>query len=73
MVKKTRDKVTIKIPKELYNSLQKIIENTGFSSVTEFITFAMRSLVSGKSLEKEELSSEEIKKVRERLKALGYI
>lgn len=65
-----RDKVTIKIPRPLYKNLQKIIEGTGFSSVTEFATFVLRDIASGRT---EELSSEEISKIKEKLKKLGYI
>ena len=67
---KKRDKVTIKIPRPLYKNLQKIIDDTGFSSVTEFVTFVLRDIVSDSS---EELTKEEIVKVRERLKNLGYL
>ena len=72
MVKKA-SKVTIKIPRELYKNLQKLIENTGFSSVTEFISFTMRTIASGKTLENEGLTQEEVEKIRKRLKVLGYI
>ncbi|HID20738.1 MAG TPA: CopG family transcriptional regulator, partial [Methanophagales archaeon] len=49
-------------------------EGTGFSSVTEFIVFVMRSLASsGKIKEEDELTEEEVKAVRERLRRLGYI
>jgi hypothetical protein len=41
------DKVTIKIPRELYQKLGQMIGGTGFASVTEFIVFVMRSLASG--------------------------
>jgi Arc/MetJ-type ribon-helix-helix transcriptional regulator len=69
----TNDRVTIKIPKPLYDNLQKLIEGTGFSSVTEFIVYAMRSLASTKSGNKpDDLSSEEIQSIKERLKKLGY-
>ena len=61
------DKVTIKIPRELYEKLQGIIEGTGFSSVTEFIVFVMLSLASSGKIKEEE---EEVKK---RLRALGYL
>lgn len=67
---KTRDKVTIKIPRPLYKNLQKVIEETGFSSVTEFVIFVLRDVVSGSE---KELSSQEILKIREKLKKLGYI
>jgi len=69
-----KNKVTIKIPRELYNKLAEIIEDTGFSSVTEFIVYAMRNIVSGGRIKDEDkLTEEEVKKVRERLKRLGYL
>jgi Arc/MetJ-type ribon-helix-helix transcriptional regulator len=68
------DKVTMKIPRELYEKLREMIEGTGFSSVTEFIVFVMRSLASsGKIKEEDELTEEEVKAVRERLRRLGYL
>lgn len=68
------DKVTIKIPKELYENLQSMIKGTGFSSVTEFIVFVMRSLAAGGNIKTEDkLTEEEVKAIRERLKKLGYL
>ena len=68
------NKVTIKIPRELYKTLKGIIKDTGFSSVTEFIVYAMRNIASGGRLKGEDrLTEEEVKKVRERLRKLGYI
>ena len=68
------NKVTIKIPRELYQKLRKIIASTGFSSVNEFIVFVMRSVASGGEISSEDqLTAEEIKAVRERLKRLGYL
>ncbi|MCK4476444.1 MAG: ribbon-helix-helix protein, CopG family [Methanophagales archaeon] len=68
------DKVTIKIPRELYEKLRVMIEGTGFSSVTEFIVFVMRSLASsGKIKEEDTLTEEEVKAIRERLRRLGYL
>ncbi len=67
-------KVTIKIPRELYEKMREMIEGTGFSSVTEFIVFVMRNLASsGKIKEEDKLTEEEIKAVRERLRRLGYL
>jgi metal-responsive CopG/Arc/MetJ family transcriptional regulator len=70
---KKHSKVTIKIPSELYDNLANRIKNTGFVSVTEFITFTLRTIVSGKSDKEDNLSEKEIKMVKDRLKALGYI
>jgi Arc/MetJ-type ribon-helix-helix transcriptional regulator len=68
------DKVTIKIPRELYEKLREMIEGTGFSSVTEFIVFVMRNLASsGKLKEEDKLTDEEVEAVRERLRRLGYL
>jgi hypothetical protein len=38
--------VTIKIPRQLYEKLQVIIGGTGFHSVTEFVVYVLRDLVS---------------------------
>jgi len=68
------DKVTIKIPRELYNKLVPMIEGTGFSSVTEFIVFVMRSIISGEAIKvTDQLTEDEIASVRERLIKLGYL
>jgi len=69
-----QDKVTIKIPRELYQKLSQMIEGSGFSSVTEFIVFVMRSLASsGEIRGADKLTEEEVGAVRERLRRLGYL
>jgi len=73
-VKTEKDKVTIKIPRPLYENLSKIIEGGGFNSVTEFIVYILRDLISSRSVKKElSLSQEEIELVKKRLKSLGYL
>jgi len=78
------DKVTLKIPKPLYDKLKSIIENTGYSSVTEFVVFVLRDLVSSEEIQQtkkkgkssneiETLTEEEVKAIKKRLKNLGYI
>ena len=67
-------KVTIKIPRELYRTLKNMTEGTGFSSVTEFIVFVMRSVAStGDLKEQDALTAEEVRSIRGRLKRLGYL
>ncbi len=69
-----QDRVTIKIPRELYQKLSQMIEGSGFSSVTEFIVFVMRSLASsGEIGGVDKLTEEEVRAVRERLRRLGYL
>jgi len=68
------DKVTIKIPRNLYKKLKDIIADTGFSSVNEFIVYCMRDIATiGKLDQADKLTEEEITLVKQRLKKLGYI
>lgn len=59
------DTVTLKIPRPLYLRLQKLIEGTGFRSVTEFVLFVMRDLAGGEE--------QDLHVVRRRLEELGYL
>ena len=68
-------KVTLKIPRPLYEQLGKIIEGSGFRSVNEFIVYVLRGLVSlqGEGTRKEEgLTKDEVEAIKRRLKQLGY-
>jgi hypothetical protein len=50
------------------------VAGTGFSSVTEFIVFVMRTLATSGEIEPEDrLTVEEVRKIRDRLKRLGYL
>jgi Arc/MetJ-type ribon-helix-helix transcriptional regulator len=67
-------KVTIKIPKPLYDNLKEIIGDTGFNSVTDFIVYVLRDIASSrKRAEDELLTKDEIRLIRDRLKSLGYL
>ena len=49
-VDKYKDKkVTIKIPRILYNKLSTIVSDSGFNSVTDFIIYVLRDLLSTSS------------------------
>ena len=68
------DKVTIKIPRPLYNKVQQLIEESGFNSATDFIVYVLRDVISetGKE-EHEEFSPEEVTALKQRLRNLGYL
>ena len=73
-------KVTIKIPRILYNRLAGIVEGSGFNSVTDFIVYVLRDLASTRAesqlrepMQDSDLNREEIKAIRKRLKSLGYL
>ena len=67
------DKVTIKIPRPLYNKLRDIIEDSGFSSVNEFIVYVLRDLIALHKADEDKLTPQEIKLLKGRLKKLGYL
>ena len=77
---KQSDKVTIKIPRALYDRLAKIVEGSGFNSVTDFVVYVLRDLAANQlqkqttpEPEKEALTNEEIEAIRKRLRSLGYL
>ncbi len=73
-MKDGKKKVTIKIPKPIYDNLSEIIEGSGFNSVTEFIVYVLRDLISSRPVKKEpSLTRGEIEMVKKRLKSLGYL
>jgi metal-responsive CopG/Arc/MetJ family transcriptional regulator len=69
-----QERVTIKIPKPLYNRISEIIVDTGFSSVTDFIVYVMRDVIAMRSVNSStQLNQSEIESIRQRLKSLGYL
>ena len=67
-----RDKVTLKIPRPLYERLKLVIMDSGFSSVNEFVVYVLRDLMSTGLEERGELTRDETDVIRKRLKNLGY-
>jgi len=68
-----KDKVTLKIPRPLYDNLNETIKGSGFNSVTEFVAYVLRDLLSSRSEKEPALTKEEIEAVRKRLRSLGYL
>lgn len=67
-------KVTIKIPRPLYNSLRMLIENSGFNSVNDFVVYILRDIAAlTKSDAGGQFETEEIESIKERLRNLGYL
>ncbi len=67
-----QDRVTLKIPRPLYNKLKTVLEGSGFGSVNEFVIYVLRDLLSSKEAMVSDPSAKEIESIRERLKNLGY-
>ena len=75
-------KVTIKIPRALYRRLRDIIQDSGFNSVTDFIVYVLRDVASSEEARKgapgpppdrAQLTVQEVEKLKQRLKNLGYL
>ena len=70
---KEKDKVTIKIPRPLYEKLKVILEGSGYNSVTDFVVFVLRDLVATSLRADEKLSERDVDVIKRRLKDLGYL
>ena len=73
---KKRKYTTVSLPTPLVNKIKERIKDTGFKSVSDYVTFVLREILS--SLEEEEekkklFSKEEEEKIKKRLRLLGYI
>ena len=66
---------TISIPTPLAAKIKKRIEGTGFNSLSSYVTYVLREVISGieEGQDEEAFSKEDEEKVKERLRALGYL
>jgi len=71
-VSEDKVKLEITIPKNLYEKLKEKYEEAGFKDINEFIVFVLEQLLE-ETPGGETLTPEEEEKVKERLRALGYI
>ncbi|HDI86209.1 MAG TPA: CopG family transcriptional regulator [Candidatus Korarchaeota archaeon] len=64
---------TISIPVPLYEKVKKMIEGTGFSSVSDYVTYVLRELVASYEESKLDFTREDEERIKRRLRALGYL
>ncbi len=64
-----KDKTIISIPKHLAENIKETIKDTDFRSISEYTTFILRLML----YENAEVEKINEKKIKERLKSLGYI
>jgi Arc/MetJ-type ribon-helix-helix transcriptional regulator len=66
---------TISIPTPLADKIKKQIEDTGFNSLSSYVTYILRQTIS--SIEQDDrdkgLTKDEEEKIKERLRNLGYL
>jgi len=64
---------TVSIPTSLYKRIEEKIKDSEIKSVSSYVTKVLRESLSKEQASAEALSKEDEEKVKERLKALGYI
>jgi metal-responsive CopG/Arc/MetJ family transcriptional regulator len=64
---------TVSIPTSLFKKIEEVIKGTEISSVSSYVTKILRENLSKDQRKQEVFSKEDEEKVKERLKALGYI
>ena len=72
------DKVTIKIPRALYDKIRGAVAGSGFSSPTDFVVYVLRDVlgemhVQRKNGEARDANHAETEAIRNRLRDLGYL
>ena len=67
---------TVSIPTPLAENIRNRIEGTGFNSISSYVTYILRQVLSSMDEENADTSKmrkEDEKEVKRRLKALGYL
>ncbi|MFQ6118705.1 MAG: hypothetical protein ACE5KE_02330 [Methanosarcinales archaeon] len=65
---------TVSIPTPLFNKIKERIEDTGFTSVSSYVTYVLREIISEEAeVQGEPFSPEDEERVKQRLRALGYL
>ncbi len=70
------DYTTVSIPKPLAEKIKERMKGTGFSSVSSYVTYVLRQVLSSiqeEEREKQAFSKDEEETVKQRLRDLGYI
>jgi len=73
-VKDEKKFTTISIPTPLAEKIKKRIDGTGFTSLSSYVTYVLREVLSGMEEESDDaFSKEDEERVKDRLRALGYL
>ncbi len=75
MDEKSKKFTSVSIPVPLFEKIKKRIEGTGFTSVSDYVTFVLREILTSEEEKEgeEPFTKEDEEKVKKRLRALGYI
>ncbi|MFX0170017.1 MAG: CopG family transcriptional regulator [Candidatus Hodarchaeota archaeon] len=74
---KAKKHTTVSIPITLFHKIQERIQDTGFSSVSGYVTYVLREIFAeeenAKQAKEQAFTPEDEKRVKDRLRALGYL
>ena len=71
-MKEEKKFTTVSIPTPLFQKISERIEGTGFTSVSSYVTYVLREVVTEEP-EEEPFSKEDEERIKDRLRALGYL
>ena len=73
-MKEEKKFTTISIPTPLAEKIKRRIKGTGFTSLSSYVTYVLREVISGVEEESDEaFSKDDEKRVKDRLRSLGYL
>jgi len=64
---------TVSIPTPLFKKIEQRIKDTGFTSVSSYVAYILREIIAEEETEEDPFTEEDKERVKERLRALGYI
>ncbi|MBU1670598.1 MAG: ribbon-helix-helix domain-containing protein [Actinobacteria bacterium] len=65
---------SVSLPTPLFEKIKERIEGTGFTSVSSYVVYVLREVLSKEAEEKSEpFTREDEERVKDRLRALGYL
>ena len=68
-----KESMSVSIPASLYKKIEEVIQGTDVTSVSSYVAKVLREKLSQQEKGGEDFSKEDEEKVKERLKALGYL
>ena len=64
---------TVSIPTPLFKKIEERIKDTGFNSVSSYVTYVLREIISDDESDDEPFSKDDEERIKARLRALGYL
>jgi metal-responsive CopG/Arc/MetJ family transcriptional regulator len=72
-MEKRREFTTVSIPKHLGEKANKFIRRTGFTSLSSFVEYLLREIVTEEARKEPRKNLKEIEGVEDKLRKLGYM